>query len=72
MFLAKTAVTVHDLDEATAIDAGERGAAVEAPDTPAGTTHAVLVARGRGRPILTAEPYVAPQLDPDLRIEPLP
>jgi hypothetical protein len=71
-FVAKPVVTVHELDEATAIDAGELAAAVDAPDTPAGTMHAVHVARGRGWPLLTTEPDVARHLDPDVRIEPLP
>ena len=70
-FIAKPVVTVHDLDEATAIDAGELAAAC-APDTLAGTMHAVHLARGRGWPLLTAEPDVARQLDADVRIEPLP
>jgi hypothetical protein len=71
-FIAKPVVTVHDLDEASAIDAGELAAAVDARDAPAGTMHAVHLARGRGWPILTAEPDVARQLDPNIRIEPLP
>jgi hypothetical protein len=71
-FVAQPVVTVHELDEATAIDAGELAAAVDAPDTPAGTMHAVHLARGRGWPILTAEPDVARHLDPGIRIEPLP
>jgi hypothetical protein len=71
-FIARPVVTVHALDEATAIDVGELAAAADAPDTPAGTMHAVHLARGRGWPILTAEPDVARQLDADVRIEPLP
>ena len=41
-FVAKLVVTVHELDDATAIAAGELAAAGDLPDTPAGTMHADL------------------------------
>ena len=70
-FTANPMVVLDELDVDTAIDAGERAGYAEAPDTPAGTMHAVHVARSRGWPILSAEPEIAQRLDPDVQVEAL-
>lgn len=72
LFAGQPVVVVDELDEAGAIDAGALAAEADAPDSSAGTMHAVQVARSRQWPILTGEPDAVRLLDPHVRIEALP
>lgn len=72
LFVGLPVVVVEPLDGAAAVDAGALAAAVDAPDTPAGTLHAVHVARIRQWPLLTADPAAVHRLDPDVAVEALP
>jgi hypothetical protein len=68
--LSVVVVEPHDYD--TALDAGDLAVAAGEPEVLAGTAHAVLLARTRGWPILTAQPDVVRALDSNLAVEELP
>jgi hypothetical protein len=71
MFTGLSVVVVDVADETTAIDAGALAAEAGQPKAPAGTMHAVLLARTRKWPILTWHPQAVWALDPDVAVESL-